>query len=352
MVTVLDDRDARMRGLRAGAEDFLTKPLDRAELTLRVRNLLRLKAYADAYDTYSQTLEAAVSARTAELVEQQQTLQQQAVVLSEQASMLGQHAIALAAALERAELANQAKDRLLMTVSHELRTPLNTIVGWTDILMTRRDQRVLERALPVIKRNALAQVEVIDQLLDAANLGRGRMQLELRSTDLRPIVRDAIELVRPLAAAKRIAITSSGDSTPLIVFGDRVRLQQVMRNLLSNAVKFSADGGTVRVHAQALSGGVRLEVSDSGVGLAAGVLPQVFERFFRADESSTREHGGLGLGLTIVRELVEMQGGTVRASSEGLTQGASFVIDLPVHRADGSVSTTVRDGAAMPLNRS
>jgi signal transduction histidine kinase len=348
MVTGLDDRAARMRGLRAGAEDFLTKPVDHAELTLRVRNLLRLKAYADAYDRYSQILEGEVDARTADLVKGRDALEQQAEVLADRTAVLRQRTSALAAALERAEFANHAKDRLLMTVSHELRTPLNAILGWADILIGRHDPTMLERALPVIRRNAIAQTLVVDQLLDVARIDTGRLQLALRPTDLWPIVLDVLEIVRPAALAKRIELKVAGDVTGrAIVLGDPVRLQQVVWNLLSNAVKFTPDGGTVRVHAQLLPERVRIEVSDDGIGITRGGLSRVFDEFFQGDDSTTREHGGLGLGLTLVQKLVELQGGMVQASSGGAAMGASFVVELPLHR--GVAGSAINDAAVLPV---
>jgi signal transduction histidine kinase len=331
MITALDDRDAKMLGLSAGAEDFLTKPVDRAEVCVRVRNLLRLKAYGEYYDKYSQTLEAEVALRTAELIQRTKTLEQQAAALTRQAALLEEGAHNLAQALERAEQANRAKDTLLMTVSHELRTPLTAILGWADLLEGRPDPALVQRGLQVIKRNALAQTRLVGDLLDTSNIETGKMRLTTRPTDLRLVLFNVLEVVRPAAEAKNISIVTTGDEAPAIVLGDHRRLQQIMWNLLSNAVKFTPDGGTVRVDSQTSETRVRLEVSDNGSGIDPGFLSRVSEQFSQADMSPTRRYGGLGLGLTLVRQLVEMHGGTVEALSAGPGQGATFVVEIPVH---------------------
>jgi signal transduction histidine kinase len=331
MVTALDDRDAKMLGLVAGAEDFLTKPVDRAEVRVRVRNLLRLKAYGEYYDKYSQTLEAEVALRTAELVQRAKTLEQQSTALTRQSALLQEGAHNLGQALERAEQANRAKDTLLMTVSHELRTPLTAILGWVDLLDGRLDLALLPHGLQVIKRNALAQARLVEDLLDASSIETGKMRLITRPTDLRLVLFNALEVVRPAIEAKKISIVTTGDESPAIVLGDPGRLQQILWNLLSNAVKFTPDGGTVRVDSRISETRVRLEVSDNGSGIDPGFLSRISEQFSQADMSPTRRYGGLGLGLTLVRQLVEMHGGTVEALSAGSGQGATFVVEIPVH---------------------
>lgn len=311
MVTALDDREARLKGLEAGAEDFLSTPVDRAELCARVRNLLRLKDYGEHFDRYSQRLEGEVASRTADLVES---------------------ARSLTLALERAEHANRVQENLLARVSHELRTPLNSILGWADLLERDTSPALLHRGLPVIKRNALAQEQVIKSLLDASSIDAGHLRLETRATDLGLVVRTALEIVRPAAGAKRLSIVSTGEG-PAIVLGDPARLQQVVWNLLANAVKFTPEGGTIYVHLLSSGGRVRLEVSDDGIGIAPEFLPHVFSEFSQADTSPARKHMGLGLGLTIVRRLIEMHGGTVSAFSAGIDKGVTFAVELPAHDA-------------------
>jgi signal transduction histidine kinase len=324
IITALDDRDARLLGLTAGAEDFLSKPVDRAELSARVRNLLRLRAYGEHFDKYSQRLESDILLRTRELAQ----------------------------ALGRADQAIQAKDALLQTVSHELRTPLNAILGWADVLERRPEPALLTRGLPIIKRNALAQARVVDNLLDVAGIEAGRMQLEARPTDLRPILAEAIEVVRPASQAKHITIVSTAGDPGAIVLGDPVRVHQILWNLLSNAVKFTPDGGTVGVSLRIVGERVCLEVSDSGIGIEPGFLSQVFERFSQSDMSPTRRYSGLGIGLAIVRGLVEMHGGTVQAMSAGPGQGATFIIEFPLHQGTVDTPSEVRHlDQPAPLDR-
>ena len=213
-----------------------------------MRNLLRLKERGDAADRHSHALEDEADARTAALVAQQVEIEHQALAFADQTVVLRERTRALESALERAELANRAKDRLLMTVSHELRTPLNTILGWAEMLQKRPTLVLFERALPVIRRNTVAQLHVVNQLLDVATIDTGRMQVTMGATDIRGVVSDAVEVTSPIALAKHVSIVFDDDGTAAIVLGDSVRLQQVLWHLLSNAVKFTPDGGAVHVH--------------------------------------------------------------------------------------------------------
>jgi signal transduction histidine kinase len=232
-------------------------------------------------------------------------------------------------ALERAEQANRAKETFLATVSHELRTPLNAILGWADILHQQPRRDLIERALPVIRRNAAAQARVIDDLLDVSSIEAGKMRIEPQPTDFRVVVDNALDAIRPSADAKNVQLHSSGDESLAFVHGDPARLQQIVWNLLSNAVKFSFPGGVVRVRCVTDARLVRLDVSDDGIGIDPAFLPRIFDQFAQADPSTTRGHMGLGLGLAIVRHLVELQGGKVRAFSEGLGRGARLAVELP-----------------------
>lgn len=230
-----------------------------------------------------------------------------------------------------AEKALRAKDDFLSTLSHEIRTPLNAVLGWARILLARDDitPELLNRAMHVIERNAAAQAKMIDDMLDMARIVAGKLRLEMQPVDLLSVVLGAIDVVMPSATAKRIAIRTSLDPKTVRVLGDPDRLQQIIWNLLSNALKFTEAGGTVDVRLEMAGKSARIIVSDTGQGIDQEFLPYVFERFRQNDASSARRHGGLGLGLALVRELVELHGGTVSAASAGLNSGATFTIDLP-----------------------
>ncbi len=229
-----------------------------------------------------------------------------------------------------AERASRAKDEFIATVSHELRTPLNAVLGWSRLLRTGRlDASATERAMEAIERCATTQAQIVDDLLDVARIVRGRLKLDVREADLGAAVEAAAETVRPAATAKGIGLEIDLEDGAGAVRGDPARLQQIVWNLLANAIKFTPAGGRVEVRLRRLPDLVRLEVRDDGVGIDPEFLPHVFERFRQADSSPTRAHGGLGIGLAIVRNLVEAHGGSVSASSPGRNQGATFVVDLP-----------------------
>jgi signal transduction histidine kinase/CheY-like chemotaxis protein len=231
-----------------------------------------------------------------------------------------------------AEEALRAKDEFLSTLSHEIRTPLNAVLGWTRILLGREqlDRDLVDRALRVIERNATAQAKMIDDMLDMARIVAGKLRLEVHEVDLAGVVLAALDVVAPSANAKRITVRTALDAGMPRVLGDADRLQQVVWNLLSNALKFTAAGGIVDVRIGMDGRFARVEVSDTGQGISPEFLPYVFDRFRQNDSSSTRRHGGLGLGLALVRELVELHGGLVRAASPGRNQGSTFTIELPV----------------------
>ncbi|HEV2880111.1 MAG TPA: PAS domain S-box protein [Pyrinomonadaceae bacterium] len=235
-----------------------------------------------------------------------------------------------------AETANRLKDEFLATVSHELRTPLTAIVGWSSMLRTGDfDQPTTARAIETIERNALAQTQIIEDLLDVSRIITGKVTLDPRPVELNGIIDAALDSVRPAAATKGITLkseTAAGVGLA-VVLGDPARLQQVMWNLLANAVKFTPAGGEVAVRLSRAGSHVRIAVADTGQGISRDFLPYVFDRFRQADGTITRSHGGLGLGLSIVRHLVEIHGGTVTAESAGEGRGATFNIELPV--ADG-----------------
>jgi PAS domain S-box-containing protein len=234
-------------------------------------------------------------------------------------------------ARREAETANRAKDDFLATLSHELRTPLNAIVGWTRMLLDgTMDERSTRRALQVIDRNAHLQVRLVADILDVSRITTGGLKLDVRPVDLGAVIAAALDSVRPAADAKKIRIRSRLAPSAQLMEGDTQRLQQIVWNLLANAVKFTQPGGVVDVELRdAGKDGVHIYIADDGAGIDAAFLPHVFERFRQADGSVSREHGGLGLGLAIVRHLVELHGGTVRAESPGLGKGSTFTVALP-----------------------
>ena len=230
------------------------------------------------------------------------------------------------------EQANRAKDEFLGVVSHELRTPLNAILGWSQLLRGDKvvNPTVLSKGLAVIERNSRAQVKLIEDILDVSRIISGKLRLDLRPLDLDGVLRAAIEVIRPAADAKGVTLRTGGSGNALVQ-GDPDRLQQVLWNLLSNAVKFTPAGGHVDAVIERWGRSVRLIVTDSGKGIEPDFLPYVFERFRQADSSTTRRHGGLGLGLAIVRHVIELHGGSVRALSPGHDRGSTFVVKLPTH---------------------
>ena len=235
-----------------------------------------------------------------------------------------------------AEAADRAKDQFLAVLSHELRTPLNAVYGWARMLRAGQIQGEADvtRALEVIERNANAQVQLVDDLLDVSRVISGKMRLDVRKVDLSIVVEAAADAVRPAAEAKGIRLQSVLDPRAGPITGDPDRLQQLVWNLLINAVKFTPKGGQIQVHLQRINSHVEIVVSDTGQGIAPDVLPVIFERFRQADSSSTRTHSGLGLGLALVKHLVELHGGTVVAQSAGATRGATFVVGLPLTIAE------------------
>jgi signal transduction histidine kinase/CheY-like chemotaxis protein len=235
------------------------------------------------------------------------------------------------AARAEAERANRTKDEFLATLSHELRTPLTAILGWTHLIRGGNlDDSMLGRALETIERNARAQSQLIDDLLDVSRIITGKLALDFHPIELSSIIEATIDTVRPMAEAKSIRVEPQLKTSHCVVSGDAARLQQVVWNLFSNAVKFTPEGGHVEVGLRCDERHVELEVRDTGQGISAEFLPYIFDRFRQADGTTTRKHGGLGLGLAIVRHLVELHGGTIRAASEGDGLGAVFTLSLPL----------------------
>jgi PAS domain S-box-containing protein len=238
------------------------------------------------------------------------------------------------AARAQAEAANRLKDEFLATVSHELRTPLMAILGWSNLLRDGTlDPAMTHNGLETIERNARSQVKLINDLLDVSRIITGKLRLEMQVVDLSEVISAAIDAVRPSAEAKNLQLHTEFDPAVEPISGDAERLQQVVWNLLTNAVKFTPHNGQIKVLVERLESQVQITVQDTGKGIEAEFLSHVFDRFRQADQSSTRAYGGLGLGLSIVRQLVELHGGTIQATSKGSGQGSRFMVRLPLQGA-------------------
>ncbi len=296
VLTAKADDELRVKLLREGAQDFLTKPVASEELRARVANFVMLKRTRDV-------LQRALSSQSRDL----------ATLADELAA------------------ANRGKDEFLAVLSHELRTPLMPILSWSFLLRERQlDAPAMKRAVESIERNAKLQARIVEDLLDVSRAITGKLRLNVQPIVLEPVIQAAIESVRPAAEAKGIALDTRLDLEMGLISGDPERLQQVVWNLTSNAIKFTPPGGRVEVRLARLGEHLRLTVTDNGRGIRPALLPRMFERFWQADGSITRAEGGLGLGLAVVRHLVESHGGTVRAESAGEGFGATFTVTLPL----------------------
>ena len=256
-----------------------------------------------------------------------------------------------------AERANRIKDEFLSTVSHELRTPLNAILGYAQLLQMGGHGGNETEELSIIERNAKLQAQIIDDLLDMSRIISGKVHLDAKSIDMVQVVEAAVATIRPAADAKSLRIQTMLDPRAGVVLGDSGRLQQVICNLLTNSVKYTPKGGRVQITLDRVNSHLEVRVADSGQGIEPEFLPLVFDRFRQADPGTTRKHGGLGLGLSIVKHLVELHGGTVEAQSPGVGQGATFVVKLPIqliHDREGALAqqTARSDGDSRSLTLS
>jgi signal transduction histidine kinase len=234
-------------------------------------------------------------------------------------------------ARREAEAANRLKDEFLATLSHELRTPLNAVMGWASMLRQRSlDDEGRNRALEIIERNARSQQQLIGDILEVSQIIRGQLHLDMQALDLMDVVRTAIESASPTASARRQELRAALSEGSVIINGDRERLQQVFWNLLSNAMKYTPRLGRIDLMIETDAHDAFIQIRDTGVGIAPDVLPHIFERFRQGESGPTREYGGLGLGLAIVRHLTEAHGGSVRAESNGAGQGSTFTVTLPL----------------------
>jgi signal transduction histidine kinase len=250
----------------------------------------------------------------------------------------------------RAESANRVKDEFLTTLSHELRTPLNSVLGWSRLLASGKlDAGQSIRAVQAIERAGWAQSRVIEDLLDISRIVSGKLEITIRPTLMQPLVESVVRSQRPAAAAKHITLVTDLDPALGPIAADPDRLQQIVWNLVSNAIKFTPNEGHVDVRLEAIGQEVCLSVRDTGVGFTPEVAAHLFERFRQGDSSSTRQYGGLGLGLGIVRHLVELHGGTVTASSKGDHLGSTFEVRLPLRIAGADVADVAQSGDDAPI---
>jgi signal transduction histidine kinase len=282
------------------------------------------------YQTYLKNIEASLEQTEAARLHVEE-LSRYISELQRSEEERGQLLLRAERARTEAEAANRIKDEFLATLSHELRTPLTSLLGWSSVLREgKRDAKILAQGLDAIDRNAKVQAQLIDDLLDVSRIVSGKLNLEVRPLDIASVVRAAINVVQPAADAKNITLDYYAEPGLGAISADSARLHQIIWNLLSNAVKFTPHGGKIAVCVEQNESDARVTVQDTGQGIDSEFLPRVFDRFRQADSSTTRSFGGLGLGLAIVRHLVELHGGTVSAYSEGVGKGATFTATFPL----------------------
>ncbi|HEV2856412.1 MAG TPA: response regulator [Thermoanaerobaculia bacterium] len=335
-----------VEAMKGGAQDYLLKgSVSRDRLQHAVQNAIekvalrrkveeRTAELAEANEALRKMydeLEVLVEQRTAELSVANQELKREIRVREWAEQERARLLVLEQAARKQAEEANRMKDEFLATLSHELRTPLNAILGWVQVLRTGKlDEAAAARSLETIERNARAQAQLIADLLDVSRIITGKLRLESKPVELHRIIDAALDSVRPATDAKGIQLSVSLAPLASPVLGDSDRLQQVVWNLLSNAIKFTPRGGRVEIRLREMGMNAVIQVVDTGIGIRPEFLPFVFDRFRQAESSLTRSHGGLGLGLSIVRHLIELHGGTVEVESEGEGLGATFTVRLPL----------------------
>lgn len=301
------------------------------------------------YQTYLKNIEASLEQTEAARLHVEE-LSRYITELQRSEEARGQLLLRAERARAEAEAANRIKDEFLATLSHELRTPLTSLLGWSSVLReAKRDEKVMTQGLEAIDRNARVQAQLIDDLLDVSRIVSGKLNLDVRPLDISSVTRAAINVVRPAADAKGITLDYWAEPGLGAISADSARVHQIIWNLLSNAVKFTPHGGRISVRLEQDGPDARVTVKDTGQGIDPEFLPRVFDRFRQADSSTTRSFGGLGLGLAIVRHLVELHGGTVSAQSDGVGKGATFSATFPL-LADRADSLTVSHGPEASLS--
>jgi signal transduction histidine kinase len=306
--------ETAIAAMRSGAYDYLVKPCNVEDLKHTVKRgvehrllMLREREARARLEEFNRELQRRVEERTVELVRRNEELAE----------------------------ANRAKDVFLATLSHELRTPLTPVLGWVNLLKTGAlDAASVAQALDTIERNARLQARLVDDLLDISRIVTGKLQFEREPVDMNAVIMAAVNTMSGLAAQSGVELRAEPASSPVIVQGSPVRLEQIVLNLISNAVKFTEKGGRIMVRVEHSDRLASVVVQDTGIGIAPEFLPHVFESFRQADGSTTRQHGGLGLGLAIVRALAKLHGGNVQAESEGIGCGARFMFNLPCEVRD------------------
>ena len=331
------ERDAIIQVLRSGKSNLIEhlsdEMMDALEVTNEQAKLVRQLGFRSWMIAPMNTHGRTVGVLTVVSGESGRRYTQEDLALVEELARRAATAIENAQLYEAAEAANRAKDEFLATLSHELRTPLTAISGWANMLhLGLTDAETTRLAIDTIIRSAKAQGELIDDLLDLSRVVAGTLHLNVTTVNVGEIVEDVIVGARPAAEAKRLQVELRRDPPVVLVRGDERRLRQIVWNLVSNAVKFTEPGGSVRVSLFVRENRARVEVMDTGRGVDPAFLPYVWDRFRQADSSTSRQHGGLGLGLAVVRHLVELHGGTVEARSEGPGRGATFAFEIPVAR--------------------
>jgi signal transduction histidine kinase len=348
VLTGSDDEALAIAAVREGAQDYLVKGrIDGDVLTQAIRYAIERKHVQEVLEHAKADLERRVEERTAELREINAQLQSEIA----ERTLAQQQAAALLQSEQAArvlvESANRSKDEFLAVLSHELRTPLNAILGWAEILRGGDSSAAeVQEGVEIIERNARAQARLVEDVLEVSRIICGKVRLTLAEVDLATIIDAAVTSARPAAAARGVHLRRTGTDAPIPISGDPDRLQQVVSNLLSNAIKFTPGGGSVEVATGRQEQAAVVRVQDTGIGIREDFLPLVFDRFQQSDASSTRNHSGLGLGLSITRHLVELHGGSIDAASDGEGQGAVFTVALPLSTSTAGLPLRSAPGMA------